>query len=175
MHGQVLKAANSSPRGGGSAFCQSALRWTPRPPPDTAVSSLKVPQHAVVGKLSLAKPFNTRFLLAIPYGCPSRPSPASYPARPGALHLKCHMPDAERSRSGAQVTGVSQQPAGKGSSPPISQSCITTAAAAAAAAKSLQSCPILCDPIDGSPLGSSVPGILQARILEWVAISFSNA
>ena len=47
--------------------------------------------------------------------------------------------------------------------------------AAAAAAESLQSCPILCDPIDGSPLGSSVPGILQARILEWVAISFSNA
>ena len=38
----------------------------------------------------------------------------------------------------------------------------------------LQSCPTLCDPIDGSPLGSSVPGILQARILEWVAISFSN-
>ena len=47
--------------------------------------------------------------------------------------------------------------------------------AAAAAAKSLQSCPTLCDPIDGSPPGSSVPGILQARILEWVAISFSNA
>jgi len=46
---------------------------------------------------------------------------------------------------------------------------------AAAAAKSLQSCPTLCDPIDGSPLGSPVPGILQARILEWVAISFSNA
>ena len=45
---------------------------------------------------------------------------------------------------------------------------------AAAAAKSLQSCPTLCDPTDGSPLGSSVPGILQARILEWVAISFSN-
>jgi len=45
---------------------------------------------------------------------------------------------------------------------------------AAAAAKSLQSCPTLCDPRDGSPLGSSVPGILQARILEWVAISFSN-
>ena len=42
-------------------------------------------------------------------------------------------------------------------------------------AKSLQSCPTLCDPIDGSPLGSSVPGILLARILEWVAISFSNA
>ena len=49
------------------------------------------------------------------------------------------------------------------------------AAAAAAAAKSLQSCPTLCDPIDGSPLGFSVPGILQARTLEWVAISFSNA
>ena len=47
-------------------------------------------------------------------------------------------------------------------------------AAAAAAAKSRQSCPTLCDPIDSSPAGSSVPGILQARILEWVAISFSN-
>ena len=44
-----------------------------------------------------------------------------------------------------------------------------------AAAKSLQSCPTLCDPIDSSPPGSSVPGILQARTLEWVAISFSNA
>ena len=52
---------------------------------------------------------------------------------------------------------------------------ICAAAAAAAAAKSLQSCPTLCDPIDGSPPGSSVPGILQARTLEWVAISFSNA
>jgi len=49
------------------------------------------------------------------------------------------------------------------------------AAAAAAAAKSLQSCPTLCDPIDGSPPGSPIPGILQARSLEWVAISFSNA
>ena len=47
------------------------------------------------------------------------------------------------------------------------------AAAAAAAAKSLQSCPTLCDPIDGSPPGSPIPGILQARILEWVSISFS--
>ena len=46
---------------------------------------------------------------------------------------------------------------------------------AAAAAESLQSCPTLCDPIDGSPPGSPVPGILQARTLEWVAISFSNA
>ena len=46
---------------------------------------------------------------------------------------------------------------------------------AAAAAKSLQSCPTLCDPIDSSPPGSPFPGILQARTLEWVAISFSNA
>ena len=46
---------------------------------------------------------------------------------------------------------------------------------AAAAAKLLQSCPTLCDPIDGSPPGSPVPGILQARTLEWVAIAFSNA
>ena len=45
----------------------------------------------------------------------------------------------------------------------------------AVAAKSLQSCPTLCDPIDGSPPGSAFPGILQARTLEWVAISFSNA
>ena len=50
---------------------------------------------------------------------------------------------------------------------------ILVAAAAAAAAKSLQSCPTLCDPIDGSPPGSPVPGILQARTLEWVAISFN--
>ena len=46
---------------------------------------------------------------------------------------------------------------------------------AAAAAKSLQSCPTLCDPIDGGPPGSPIPGILQERTLEWVAISFSNA
>ena len=46
---------------------------------------------------------------------------------------------------------------------------------AAATAKSLQSCPTLCDPIDGSPLGSPVSGILQARTLEWVTIAFSNA
>jgi len=50
-----------------------------------------------------------------------------------------------------------------------------TIALTAAAAKWLQSCPTLCDPIDGSPPGSPVPGILQARTLEWVAISFSNA
>ena len=53
----------------------------------------------------------------------------------------------------------------------ISEICHT----AAAAAKSLQSCPTLCNPIDSSPPDSAVPGILQARTLEWVAISFSNA
>ena len=51
----------------------------------------------------------------------------------------------------------------------------TQISAAAAAAKSLQSCPTMCDPIDGSPTGSPIPGILQARTLERVAISFSNA
>ena len=50
-----------------------------------------------------------------------------------------------------------------------------TRRASAAAAKLLQSCPTLCDPIDGSPPGSPVPGIVQTRALEWVAISFSNA
>ena len=53
--------------------------------------------------------------------------------------------------------------------------CMLASPAAAAAAKSLQSCPTLCDPIDSSPPGSTIPGILQARTLEWVAISFSNA
>ena len=51
------------------------------------------------------------------------------------------------------------------------EACISSAAAA----KSLQSCPTLCDPRDGSPPGSPIPGILQARTLEWLAISFSNA
>ena len=54
-------------------------------------------------------------------------------------------------------------------------SSLWTMLAAAAVAKLLQSCPTLCDPVDGSPSGSPVPGILQARTLEWVAISFSNA
>ena len=56
-----------------------------------------------------------------------------------------------------------------------SQSLLYWVVAAAAAAKSLQSCLTLCDPIDGSPPGFSVPGVLQARTLEWVVISFSNA
>ena len=55
------------------------------------------------------------------------------------------------------------------------ESTFTWSIAAAAAAKLLQSCPTLCDPIDGSPPGSHIPGILQAKTLEWVAISFSNA
>ena len=53
--------------------------------------------------------------------------------------------------------------------------CLNSVSTAAAAAKSFQSCPTLCDPIDSSPPGSAIPGILQARTLEWVAISFSNA
>ena len=69
---------------------------------------------------------------------------------PTSLHLHCR----QLIRSGAAAAAV---------------------AAAAAAAKPLQSCPTLCSPIDGSPPGSSIPGILQARTLEWVAISFSNA
>ena len=52
--------------------------------------------------------------------------------------------------------------------------CYLLTTSAAAAAKSLQSCLTLCDPIDGSPSGSAIPGILQARTLEWVAISFST-
>ena len=52
---------------------------------------------------------------------------------------------------------------------------VDSCSAAAAAAKLLQSCPTLCDPIDGSPPGSSLPGILQGKILEWVAISFSKS
>ena len=58
---------------------------------------------------------------------------------------------------------------------PLPAKAIKLPFSAAAGAKSLQSCPTLCDRIEGSPLGSSVPGILQAKILEWVAISFSNA
>ena len=57
----------------------------------------------------------------------------------------------------------------------LGRKAMTNLAAAAAAAKSLQSCLTLCDPVDGSPPGSPVPGILKARTLEWVAISFSNA
>ena len=58
---------------------------------------------------------------------------------------------------------------------PLRKCFVPLAAAAVAAAKSLQSCPTLCNPTDGSPPGSPVPEILQARTLEWVAVSFSNA
>ena len=58
---------------------------------------------------------------------------------------------------------------------PVANIPLLSSHAAAATAKSLQSCPTLCNPRDGSPPGSPVPGILQARTLEWVAISFSNA
>ena len=58
--------------------------------------------------------------------------------------------------------------------PSAAAAAAAAAATAAAAAKLLQSCPTLCDPIDGSPPASGVPGILQARTLEWVAISFSS-
>ena len=62
---------------------------------------------------------------------------------------------------------------GKNISTPNGSLKMNGAAAAAAAVQSLQSCPTLCDPIDGSPPGSPIPGILQARTLEWVAIAFS--
>ena len=96
-----------------------------------------------------------------------------------------------RRLSGSSIHGIFQarilewlvMPSSRGSSLPRDQtgiSCIFCTAGgfftvAAATAKSLQSCSTLCDPIDGSPPGSSVPGILQARTLEWVAIAFSNA
>ena len=75
-------------------------------------------------------------------------------------------PGIKQGSSALQADSLWSEPPGKP---------LHVAAAAAAAAKSLQSCPTLCDPIDGSPTGSPVPGILQARIPEWVAISFPNA
>jgi len=80
------------------------------------------------------------------------------------------------------ATSLSLSCIGEGNGNPLQCSCLENPrdrgawwAAIYAAAKSLQSCPTLCDPIDGSPPGSPVPGILQTRTLEWVAISFSNA
>ena len=61
----------------------------------------------------------------------------------------------------------------EGNGAPLQQHLLSAKHCSAAAAKSLQSCPTLCDPIDGSPPGSPIPGILQARTLEWVAISFN--
>ena len=87
----------------------------------------------------------------------------------GHALLQGNLPDPgiEPESPALQVGSLQSEPPGKPPSPPT--------LAYAAAAKSRQSCPILCDPIDGSPPGSPVPGILQARTLEWVAISFSDA
>ena len=74
-----------------------------------------------------------------------------------------------------QPPGPQEETAGPFHRPELTSYDTAAAAAAAAAAKSLQSCPTLCDPIDGSPPASPVPGILEAGTLEWVAISFSNA
>jgi len=75
------------------------------------------------------------------------------------------------------VTNEKYIPLNETTSTSLSDMCLSILdpCAAAAAAKSLQSCPTLCDPRDGSPPGSPIPGILQVRTLEWVAISFSNA
>ena len=73
--------------------------------------------------------------------------------------------------SSTNSKGVGEQEVSK----PLTPALTPAARTAAAAAKLLQSCPTLCDPIDGSLPGSPVPGILQARTLEWVAISVSNA
>ena len=70
---------------------------------------------------------------------------------------------------------VASPPPGDLPDPGMEPKSLMSPVLAAAAAKSHQSCPSPCDPVDGSPPGSSVPGILQARTLEWVAISFSNA
>ena len=72
-------------------------------------------------------------------------------------------------------SGLPCPPPGDFPNPGTKPISLTSPALAAAAAKSLQSCPTLCDPRDGSPPGSPVPGILQARTLEWDAISFSSA
>ena len=83
---------------------------------------------------------------------------AEQPARAGALRGRCGLPEPKLGipSSGQSLIGR----VGEGET---------------ATAKSLQSCPTLCNPMDGSPQGSPIPGILQARTLEWVAISFSNA
>ena len=85
------------------------------------------------------------------------------------------MPSSRGSSRPRDETWVSCLAGGFFTAEPPGEHLTGAAAAAAAAAKLLQSCPTLCDPRDGSPPGSPVPGILQARTLEWVAISFSNA
>ena len=71
------------------------------------------------------------------------------------------------------IPGLGRSP-GEGNGNPLQYSCLEVVNADVPAAKLLQSCPTLCDPIDGSPPGSAVPGILQARVLEWGAIAFSG-
>ena len=119
--------------------------------------------------------------------------PGPPPGTGKAYPVLCHMLDTHlRLEAPVRHHGFSPQaPWGHGSSPlavqmsagqrsgsaassPLTLT-LTRAAPGAAAAKSFQSCLTLCDPIDGSPPGSPVPGILQVRTLEWVAISFSNA
>ena len=87
----------------------------------------------------------------------------------GVMGLVC--PHGEPCWKGQLFIDLAQGPANLSWKVPIS----AILSVKTAAAKSLQLCPTLCDPIDGSPPGSPVPGILQARTLEWVAISFSNA
>ena len=87
-------------------------------------------------------------------------------------------PHAQGKRNPSKMVGVARGHQRADTLKPYSQKTSQsnhTRTTAAAAAESHQSCPTLCDPIDGSPTGSSVPGILQASILEWVAISFSSA
>ena len=104
------------------------------------------------------------------------PGPSSGPGQPAADTPGLGIPSLEKHQ-------VSQTNSPSKWRPDTSSSCtgkhswcnLRRDTYAAAAAKSLQSCPTLCDPIDGSPPGSPVPRILQARTLEWVAISFSSA
>ena len=103
-----------------------------------------------------------------------------------ALAVKVSPANAEDVRDAGSISG-SGRPPGRGHGNPLQYSCLKNpmnrgawwatvhCVVAAAATKWLQSCPTLCDPRDGSPPGSTVPGILQARTLEWVAISFFNA
>ena len=126
------------------------------------------------------------------YMCPPSQTPLSLPPQPipmgcpSALALSAlfHASNLDWSSISHMVTYMFQCYSLKSSHPHLlPQSpkvcslylCLFCCLMYAAAAKSLQSCPTLCDPIDGSPPGSPVPGILQARTLEWVAIPFSNA
>ena len=97
------------------------------------------------------------------------PGPCRLPWGPKDWKLPCGCSETQKKQFILKEGGDLASP------DPIPPSAAAAAAAAVAAAKLLQSCPTLCDPRDGSPPGSPVHGILQARILEWVAISFSNA